>query len=118
MVSLACGLMPILFVMVLMAGNVFPSWPTWPMRRELMLGAEGGETTGRWFLEVIQTFKANGGLVGTFHATLFLCSQRLPFLFGGSAAIDLSSFCRCGDSLERVGMVWNTLPCLRETGMG
>ncbi len=73
MMSLVCGLMPVSFALGLVAGNVSSSWPTWPVKRALRLGAEGGETTYGWFLGFVPTFEAIGGFVAAFCALFCLC---------------------------------------------
>jgi hypothetical protein len=55
-VSLACLSVTVAVVVVSVANNVPPSWPTWPVRRELRLRAEGGETTVGGGLEAVPTF--------------------------------------------------------------
>ncbi len=79
--SLACSSMPVSFVMGLVAVNVSPSWPTWPVKRTLRLGAQGGETTDGWFLGVILTFVTIGGLVAAFYALFCLCFSAASFSF-------------------------------------
>jgi hypothetical protein len=93
-------------VVVLVVDNVSPSWPTWPVRRELKLGAEGGETTVGGGLGAVCTIVTNVGVVTAFRASLSLCFSADSFSFQRVAAAIASSSCRLfSASLARVSIL-------------
>ncbi len=98
--------MAIAVVVVLVVDNVSPSWPTWPVRRELKLGAEGGETTVGGGLGAVCTIVTNVGVVTAFRASLSLCFSADSFSFQRVAAAIASSSCRLfSASLARVSIL-------------
>ncbi len=76
--------MSVAFALILVAGNVSSSRPTWPERREFRLGVEGGDTTGGGggpvLVEVLAFVIDNGG--GTsFSSALCLSFVAASFSF-------------------------------------
>ncbi len=93
-------------MVVWVVNNVAPSWPPWPVRRELRLGAEGGETTIGGGSEAVPTIVTNVVVVAVFHASLSLCFSVDSFSFQKvAAAIASSSCCLFSASLARVGIL-------------
>ena len=97
--------------------NISPSWLMWPVRRELRLGAEGGETTVGGGSEAVPTIVTNVGVVAAFRASLSLCFSVDSFSFWRvAAAIATSSCCLFSASLARVGILSCECP-ERRTGV-
>ncbi len=121
--SLACVSVAIVVVVVLVANNIPPAWPTWPVRRELRLRAEGGETTVGGGLEAVPTFVTVDGFVSVLCSSLSLCFSAASFsYFWVAAAIASSSFCLFLSALERVGILSSVCPgrrtmCVKSGGV-
>ncbi len=107
-VSLVCISVTVAVVVVSVAKNISPSWLTWPVRRELILRAEGGETTVGGGLEAVPTFD---GFVSVLRSSMSLCLSARFFSFCWvAAAIASPSFCLFLVSLERVGIPLSGCP--------
>ncbi len=98
--------MAVAVMVVLVVNNISPSWPMWPVRRNLRLGAEGGETTAGGGSEAGPTIVTNVGVVAAFRASLSLCFSADSFPFWRvAAAIASSSCCLFSASLACIGIL-------------